>query len=34
MIEWFVAGVAAFLYGGGLMHGAALMAWSHRKNGE
>lgn len=29
--QWFVLGLVAALYGGGLLHGAALTAWSHRK---
>ena len=34
MIEWWVAGIVAGLYGGGMMHGVALTAWSHRKKEE
>jgi len=29
--KWFVLGLVAALYGGGLIHGVALMSWSHRK---
>ena len=29
--QWFVLGLIAALYGSGLLHGASLMTWSHRK---